>query len=33
MDVKIEQSWKDALSAEFEKDYFKKLTDLPLLLQ
>ena len=27
MDVKIEQSWKDALSAEFEKDYFKKLTD------
>ena len=27
MDVKIEQSWKDALSAEFEKDYFKNLTD------
>ena len=27
MDVKIEQSWKEALSAEFEKDYFKKLTD------
>ncbi len=27
MDVKIEQSWKDALNAEFEKDYFKKLTD------
>lgn len=27
MDVKIEQSWKDILSAEFEKDYFKKLTD------
>lgn len=27
MDVKIEQSWKDVLSAEFEKDYFKKLTD------
>lgn len=27
MDVKIEQSWKDALSAEFDKDYFVKLTD------
>ena len=27
MDVKIEQSWKNALSPEFEKDYFKKLTD------
>ena len=27
MDVKIEQSWKDTLSSEFEKDYFKKLTD------
>jgi len=27
MDVKIEQSWKDALIKEFEKDYFKKLTD------
>jgi len=27
MDVKIEQSWKDMLSAEFEKDYFKNLTD------
>ena len=27
MDVKIEQSWKDALSSEFEKDYFKKLTE------
>lgn len=27
MDVKIEQSWKDVLSGEFEKDYFKKLTD------
>ena len=27
MDVKIEQSWKDALSGEFEKDYFKNLTD------
>ena len=27
MDVKIEQSWKDILSAEFEKDYFKKLTE------
>jgi len=27
MDVKIEQSWKDVLAAEFEKDYFKKLTD------
>jgi uracil-DNA glycosylase len=27
MDVKIEQSWKDVLSDEFEKEYFKKLTD------
>ena len=27
MDVKIEQSWKDVLDTEFEKDYFKKLTD------
>ena len=27
MDVKIEQSWKDALSTEFDKDYFVKLTD------
>ncbi len=27
MDVKIEQSWKDALRAEFDKDYFIKLTD------
>ena len=27
MDVKIEQSWKEALASEFEKDYFKKLTD------
>ena len=27
MDVKIEQSWKDVLSEEFEKDYFKNLTD------
>jgi len=27
MDVKIEQSWKDVLSGEFEKDYFIKLTD------
>ncbi len=27
MDVKIEQSWKDALAGEFEKDYFVKLTD------
>ena len=27
MDVKIEQSWKDALSHEFDKDYFVKLTD------
>ena len=26
MDVKIEQSWKDVLSGEFNKDYFKKLT-------
>ncbi|MBR4860191.1 MAG: uracil-DNA glycosylase [Alphaproteobacteria bacterium] len=27
MNVKIEESWKDALSAEFDKDYFIKLTD------
>ena len=27
MNVKIEQSWKDALSAEFDKDYFRNLTD------
>ena len=27
MDVKIEQSWKDALAPEFDKDYFIKLTD------
>lgn len=27
MDVKIEQSWKDVLTEEFEKDYFKQLTD------
>ena len=27
MDVKIEQSWKNALNAEFEKDYFKNLTE------
>ena len=27
MDVKIEQSWKDVLVSEFEKDYFKQLTD------
>ncbi len=27
MDVKIEQSWKDALRAEFDKPYFIKLTD------
>ena len=27
MNVKIEQSWKDVLNNEFEKDYFKKLTD------
>lgn len=27
MDVKIEQSWKDVLSSEFNKDYFIKLTD------
>ena len=26
MDVKIEQSWKEQLSSEFEKDYFKQLT-------
>lgn len=27
MNVKIEQSWKDALSGEFDKDYFIKLTN------
>lgn len=27
MNVKIEQSWKNALSAEFDKDYFRNLTD------
>lgn len=27
MNVKIEQSWKDALTPEFDKDYFIKLTD------
>ncbi len=27
MNVKIEESWKSALSAEFDKDYFIKLTD------
>ncbi len=27
MDVKIEQSWKNLLSAEWNKDYFIKLTD------
>ena len=27
MDVKIEQSWKERLSDEFEKEYFKTLTD------
>ncbi|MBR3930093.1 MAG: uracil-DNA glycosylase [Alphaproteobacteria bacterium] len=27
MNVKIEQSWKNALAAEFDKDYFIKLTD------
>jgi len=27
MDVKIEQSWKNVLRNEFEKDYFKNLTD------
>ncbi|MFV0627285.1 MAG: uracil-DNA glycosylase [Alphaproteobacteria bacterium] len=27
MDVKIEESWKKALTPEFEKDYFIKLTD------
>lgn len=26
MDVKIEQSWKEVLKAEFEKDYFTRLT-------
>lgn len=27
MDVKIEQSWKELLSAEWDKDYFIRLTD------
>ena len=27
MNVKIEESWKEVLNDEFEKDYFKKLTD------
>ncbi|MBR5904805.1 MAG: uracil-DNA glycosylase [Alphaproteobacteria bacterium] len=27
MNVKIEESWKEVLKDEFEKDYFKKLTD------
>ena len=27
MDVKIEESWKKRLADEFEKDYFKQLTD------
>ncbi len=27
MNVKIEESWKKALGAEFDKDYFKNLTD------
>lgn len=27
MDVKIEQSWKEHIGAEFDKDYFKALTD------
>jgi len=27
MNVKIEQTWKDALAGEFEKDYFIRLTD------
>lgn len=27
MNVKIEESWKNALSDEFEKDYFKSLTE------
>jgi len=27
MDVKIEQSWKEHLTSEFEKSYFQKLTD------
>lgn len=27
MNVKIEQSWKDALTNEFDKEYFVKLTD------
>lgn len=27
MDVKIEESWKLVLAEEFEKNYFKELTD------
>ena len=28
MNVQIEESWKEVLAPEFEKDYFVKLTDL-----
>lgn len=27
MNVKIEQSWKEQLASEFDKEYFKSLTD------
>jgi uracil-DNA glycosylase len=27
MDVRIEQQWKEQLAEEFEKDYFRQLTD------
>ena len=27
MDVKIEESWKRELAPEFDKDYFRELTD------
>ena len=28
MNVQIEESWKQVLAPEFEKDYFVRLTDL-----
>ena len=32
MNVQIEESWKQHLAPEFEKDYFIKLTDVVLCL-
>ena len=31
MDVKIASDWKEILSEEFEKPYFRELTDLSLI--